>query len=172
MCFTSRGNHTPMIAKKPLSFRIQYYALIRKCKDSINLIYIYKLKRWEIFLIFLSMAHKRISLLSIILVVLTSPFTDQSKEILIDEERPIIKMDSHEEYPHESIEEAFEHAPCHMEYQVSKLFFFLCTVMYNLQTKFQFINTKNFSRVKMYYCMFYVRNDQMPTKSLLSHYSF
>lgn len=65
------------------------------------------------------MAHKRFSLLSVFIVVLASSFTDQSKEILIDDERPLIKMDSHEEYPHEGNEEAFEHAPCHMEYQVN-----------------------------------------------------
>lgn len=64
------------------------------------------------------MAHKGISIISVFLVVFYSSFTEQSKEILIDEERPILKVDSHEEYPQESIEEALEHAPCHMEYQV------------------------------------------------------
>lgn len=68
------------------------------------------------------MAYKSTSTISLLLAVLSLMVTAHSKEILIDEERPIIKMDSHEEYSHESFEETIEHAPCHMEYQVSKFF--------------------------------------------------
>lgn len=64
------------------------------------------------------MAHKRISIITILVIVLSSMVSGQSKEILVDEERPIIQVDSHEEYSHESIKEAVEHTPCHVEYQV------------------------------------------------------
>lgn len=65
------------------------------------------------------MANELYSLLiSALLVIFSSTLTDQSKEILIDEERPIIEVDKHEEYSQENIEEALEHSPCHMEYQV------------------------------------------------------
>lgn len=62
------------------------------------------------------MAHVRLIEFTILLLI-CSAFV-KSKEILIDEEGSVLKVDSHEEYPHENIEEAVEHAPCHMEYQV------------------------------------------------------
>ncbi|KAJ8974659.1 hypothetical protein NQ317_018878 [Molorchus minor] len=44
-----------------------------------------------------------------------------SREILVDEEGPVFKVDKHEEYENnDNTEEFVEHAPCHMEYQVMK----------------------------------------------------
>lgn len=69
--------------------------------------------------VYFPMANEVYSLLiSAFLVIFSSTLTDQSKEILIDEERPIIEVDKHEEYSQENIEESLEHSPCHMEYQV------------------------------------------------------
>lgn len=64
------------------------------------------------------MAHTRFSIIIILFLVILVMVVGQSKEILIDDERPIIKVDSHEEYPHENNDEPVEHSPCHMEYQV------------------------------------------------------
>lgn len=82
--------------------------------------YIYNIKAFlfgHFLLSFLSMACDRLNIL--LFVIVFSPLvTSQSKEIIIDEERPLIRVDNHEGYSHESLEEAIEHAPCHMEYKV------------------------------------------------------
>ncbi|XP_023312686.1 uncharacterized protein LOC111692798 [Anoplophora glabripennis] len=66
------------------------------------------------------MAISGVLQISVLLIIFFNMIIGQPREILVDDEGPIMGVAKHAEYENEDNEDVPEHAPCHLEYQVMK----------------------------------------------------